>query len=203
MKNLRPELALISEWIKPGSRVLDLGCGDGTLLVSLREEQQVSGYGLEIDINNVIKCIEAGLDVVQCDLDEGLSGYFDDNSFDYVIMTETIQAVTYPGRLLNEMLRVGREGIVAFPNFAYWRCRLQILLQGKMPTSEALPYSWYDTPNIHLCTFEDFENFCQEKQIEILDRTVVDHAHRPSFWMTLAPNFLGEIALYRFRRMTP
>jgi len=200
MSELRPDLAIISQWIKPGSRVLDLGCGDGKLLQHLRHERQVDGYGLEIDPENVVACVERGISVIQSDLDAGLSDYFDDNSFDYVVMTQTLQAMHYPSRLLNEMLRVGREGIVTFPNFGHWRSRMQIALGGHMPVSRALPNEWYDTPNIHLCTLKDFEQLCHKLDIGILQRNVVDTAHRSNIGMKLLPNLLGEIALYRFHR---
>lgn len=199
MKALRPDLAIISEWIQPGSRVLDLGCGDGMLLEHLMVSRNVDGYGLEIDPDNVVRCIQRGVSVIQSDLDAGLTDYFDDNSFDYVVMTQTIQAVHYPSRLLSEMLRVGREGIVTFPNFGHWSSRLQLALGGRMPQSRALPNEWYDTPNIHLCTLKDFEALCHRLDIEILQRNVVDTAHRSNLGMKLLPNLLGEIALYHFR----
>ncbi len=199
--SLRPDLEIIGEWIAPHSRVLDLGCGDGTLLSRLRATRQVTGYGLEIDSANIVKCIKAGVNVIQTDLDAGLSD-FDANSFDYVIMSQTLQAVYYPERLLDEMLRVGREGIVTFPNFGHWQCRLQLTLGGHMPVSRTLPSEWYNTPNIHLCTLQDFERLCRKKGIAILERTVVDHAHRTSLGMRLWPNLLGEIALYRFQRQS-
>jgi methionine biosynthesis protein MetW len=200
MTQLRPDLAIISKWIEPGSRVLDLGCGDGTLLEYLKRERDVDGYGLEIDPDNVVACVRRGVNVIQSDLDAGLSDYFDDNSFDYVVMTQTLQAMYYPSRLLSEMLRVGRQGIVTFPNFGHWLSRAQIALAGHMPLSRALPNQWYDTPNIHLCTLKDFEQLCRHLDIQVLQRSVVDTSHRSSIFMSLLPNLLGEIALYRFQR---
>lgn len=200
MSELRADLAIISEWITPGSRILDLGCGDGTLLEYLKREREVDGYGLEIDPDNIVACIQRGVSVIQSDLDAGLSDYFDDDSFDYVIMSQALQAMHYPSRLLSEMLRVGREGIVTFPNFGHWRARAQLVLGGRMPISRALPNEWYDTPNIHLCTLKDFEALCEHLAIEILQRNVVDTQHQGSFGMSLLPNLLGEIALYRFRK---
>ena len=199
MSELRPDLEIISQWIEPGSRVLDLGCGDGTLLDYLKRERDVDGYGLEIDPENIVACIKRGVSVIQSDLDAGLSDYFDDNSFDYVVMTQTLQAMHFPSRLLSEMLRVGRQGIVTFPNFGHWQTRLQLALGGKMPVSRALPNEWYNTPNIHLCTIKDFEDLCRHLDIRILQRNVVDTAHRSNIGMKLFPNLLGEIALYRFQ----
>ena len=200
MNNLRPDLEIIGEWIKPGSRVLDLGCGDGTLLTNLREINQVEGYGLEIDPDNITRCVRKGVNVIQTDLNKGLSEYFEDNSFDYVVMTQTLQAVKYPDRLLTEMLRVGDEGIVTFPNFGHWRTRTQLGFGGRMPMSRSLPNQWYETPNIRLCTLKDFEALCKELDITILQRTVADIDHRTRLSMRLFPNLLGEIALYHFRR---
>ena len=195
---LREEQMLIADWIRPGSRVLDLGCGDGSLLARLKDERDCTGYGIEIDRENIVQCIASGVNVIQSDLDRGLSD-FDDDSFDYVVMTQTLQAVHYPNRLLREMLRVGREGIVTFPNFGHWRCRLQVL-SGRMPVTRNLPDTWYDTQNIHMCTVRDFEALCALERIEILQHAAVDTAHRSAFAMQLLPNLFSEIAIYRFRR---
>ncbi len=197
--SLRTDQALIAEWIKSGSRALDLGCGDGTLMAHLHQHQQVKGYGLEIDEENIVQCIHKGVDVIQTDLDKGLSEFKKD-TFDYVIMTQTLQAIRYPDKLLKEMTRVGREAIVTFPNMGHWKNRIQLALAGHMPKSKTLPYEWYNTPNIHLCTLTDFENLCAANNIEILDRATVDHEHQSSLGMKLFPNLLGEIAIYRFRQ---
>ena len=197
--SLRTDQSLIAEWVKPGSRVLDLGCGDGTLMAHLQQHQEVKGYGLEIDEENIVQCIHKGVDVIQTDLDKGLSE-FKKESFDYVIMTQTLQAIRYPDKLLKEMTRVGREAIVTFPNMGHWKNRIQLALAGHMPKSKTLPYEWYNTPNIHLCTLTDFENLCAANNIEILDRATVDHEHQSSLGMKLFPNLLGEIAIYRFRQ---
>jgi len=196
---MRVDLEMVIPWIEPGSRVLDLGCGDGTLLHYLMQERRVKGYGLEIDQNNVIAAIDKGVNVIQGDLDQGLAKYFDDDSFDYVVMTQTLQAVQRPDLLLKEMLRIGREGIVTFPNMGYWKNRLQ-LLAGRMPVTRTLPYAWYNTPNIHLCTLLDFEDLCRRLNIRILTASVVNHAHQRTLASRLLPNLFGEIAVYRLTR---
>ena len=195
---LRPDLEIICEWIKSDTRILDLGCGDGTLLTHLKQTRGVTGYGLEIDEVNIQQCIAKGVQVIQTNLDEGIAEFFDEDSFDYVVMTQTLQAIQHPDKLLDEMLRIGKEGIVTFPNMAYWKNRLQLGLGGHMPVTRTLSDEWFDTPNIHLCSINDFENLCQERGIKILQRTAVDYAHRHSLGMKLFPNLLGELALYRF-----
>lgn len=198
MSALREDQLSIVEWIAPGSRVLDLGCGDGALLRHLRQQRQVTGYGVEIALDNILKCIAAGVSVIHSDLDRGLSD-FENASFDYVVMTEALQVMRYPHLVLGEMLRVGREGIVTFPNFGHWKCRLQIA-RGRMPVTEHLPHTWFDTPNIHMCTIRDFEALCESEGIEILDRRLVDTRHRATALMRRWPNLLAEVALYRCRR---
>jgi methionine biosynthesis protein MetW len=190
----RADFAVIAGWIRPGARILDLGCGDGTLLRYLAERRQTSGYGVEIENDGVLACVKSGVNVIQGDIERGLSG-FADSSFDYVVLSQTLQAVKNSEYVVREMLRVGREGIVAFPNFGYWRNRWQILL-GNMPVSEDLPYRWYDTPNIHLCTTNDFETFCENHGVRILERTVM----HDDVTVALLPNLLGSLAVYRFER---
>lgn len=198
---IRPDFTIIADWIRPGGRVLDLGCGDGTLLSYLARKKQVTGYGLEIDDRYIPACIRAGINIVQTDLDQGLSE-FDDDSFDFVVLSLTLQAIRFPNRLLMEMLRVGTEGIVTFPNFGHWRARFQLGFLGRMPVTRTLPSEWYNTPNIHLCTLKDFEALCRELKIHILEKHAVDHAHESSPGLRLFPNLLGEIALYRFQKKT-
>lgn len=197
-KLLRPDLEIICEWIKPDTRILDLGCGDGALLTHLKKTRNVTGYGLEIDEENILKCIINGVQVIQTNLDEGITEFFEEDSFDYVVMTQTLQAIQHPEKLLVEMMRIGKEGIVTFPNMAHWKSRLQLSLGGHMPLTRTLPNEWYDTPNIHLCSISDFEKLCQNLSIKIIQRTAVDYAHRHSLGIKLLPNLLGEIALYRF-----
>ncbi len=200
---MRTELQIISEWIEPGKRILDLGCGDGTLLAHLWKHRKVTGFGLEINDSNIVSCIEKDVTVIQADLDAGLGELFSNDSFDYVVMTQTLQAVHHPASLLDDMLRVGKQGIVTFPNLGYWKNRLQIALRGRMPVTRSLPEQWYDTPNIHLCTLKDFEALCKLKNIHILERAAVDHRHRSRLGSRLLPNALSEIAIYRFTRTKP
>ena len=190
----RPDFAAIANWIKPESKILDLGCADGALLKFLQQERGIFGYGVEIDDNNVLSCLKNGINVIQSDLESGLSGFVDD-SFDYVILSQTLQAMKHTERIIGEMLRVGREGIVSFPNFGYWKNRLQVI-QGHMPVSESLPYHWYDTPNIHLCTLGDFEDLCRQCDAKILER----HVMKKDRFISFLPNLMGKLAFYRFER---
>ena len=198
---LRADLAIIAKWIKADTKVLDLGCGDGTLLAYLREKHNVLGYGLEINPFNIEDCVKKNINVIQADLNNGLKAYIADNSFDCVIMSQTLQATEQPDLLIEEMLRVAAQGIVTFPNMAHWSARLQLGLKGVMPVTKNLPNQWFNTPNVHLCTLNDFEVLCKKHNIQILQRSVVDHSHKQGSWlMNLFPNLLGEIAIYRFCR---
>ncbi|MFI4922437.1 MAG: methionine biosynthesis protein MetW [Burkholderiales bacterium] len=190
----RTDFAAIAAWIKPGSKVLDLGCGDGALLRYLKQSLSVRGYGVEIDDANILSCIKNGVNVIQNDLETGLSG-FESNSFDYVILSQTLQAMRHTESIVKEILRVGRQGIVTFPNFGYWRARWQVF-SGRMPVSKNLPYQWYDTPNVHLCTIDDFEAFCAVHGVRILERVVIT----ADSVIKLLPNLLGSIAVYRFEK---
>jgi len=190
----RPDFAAIAAWIPNGASVLDLGCGDGSLLRYLRETRGARGYGVEISDVDIVSCIVNGMNVIQDNLESGLSD-FEDDSFDFVILSQTLQATRHTEALIREMLRVGREGIVSFPNFGYWRNRLRVLL-GHMPVSRDLPYQWYDTPNVHLCTLHDFENFCCEQNVAVLERSVMTGKRE----ISLLPNLMGSTAVYRFKR---
>ncbi|CAI8203790.1 MAG: Uncharacterised protein [Marinobacterium sp. xm-d-530] len=196
---MRADLEIIAEWIQPKARVLDMGCGEGELLDFLSKQKQVDGLGLEIDHDNITSCIARGVNVIEKNLDEGLAS-IDDASFDSVVMTQALQVMHRPDLIVEEMLRIGNEGIVTFPNFAHWRARFYLAFRGKMPVSKFLSYSWYDTPNIHFCTFKDFEALCIERNIRIIERTVVDNEHRQRWWHKLWPNMMGEIAIYRITR---
>ncbi|WP_341232458.1 methionine biosynthesis protein MetW [uncultured Methylophaga sp.] len=191
---LRVDLQIISDWIPDNAHVLDLGCGNGSLLKHL-QQRNVTGYGLEIDNSKFSECIAGGVNVIQADLDEGLS-QFGDQSFDFVILSQTLQAVKRPDFLLREIMRVGKQGIIGFPNFGHWHCRFQLGLRGKMPVSKNLPNAWFDTPNIHLCTLKDFEKLCDQYGFSVVNRSVVNHEHKDTLGIRLLPNLFGQIAVY-------
>jgi len=188
----RADFAAIARWVPPNAKVLDLGCGGGSLLEYLKETRNAHGYGIEIADANIIACAGKGVNVIQMDLEAGLSE-FEPQSFDFVILSQTLQAMRNIELVVKEILRVGKHGIVTIPNFGYWRHRLQII-GGRMPVSRDLPYQWYDTPNIHLCTFVDFEAFCRDHGVHILERHVMCDGKDVS----LLPNLLGNLAVYRF-----
>ena len=193
----RYDLQMIADWIEPNSRVMDLGCGNGNLLRHLQESKNVTGYGIELNPEMIARSIENGINVIQTNLDRGL-GHFDSDSFDYVILSLTLQAMREPKVLLEEMLRVGKQGIVTFPNFAHWRNRWQMVAKGSMPVSDELPYKWYDTPNIHLCTIKDFHALCDQLGFTIESSIAVQQDGKESMALKLFPNLFGEIALCRF-----
>ena len=187
----RRDFAAIARWIQPGAKVLDLGCGDGSLLGYLRDTLDVRGYGVERADANVLACVKNGINVIQMDLEAGLSG-FEAQSYDVVILSQTLQAMHNTEGIVLDMLRVGKEVVVTFPNFGYWRHRIQ-LIAGNMPVSRNLPYQWYDTPNVHLCTISDFDNFCRDHHIRVTERLVLTDGKPVSF----LPNIFGSLAMYR------
>jgi len=189
----RQDFAIIAGWVGFGSKVLDLGCGDGELLVYLRDALEAKGYGVEKDDAHWLACLKNGTNVIQMDLEDGLSG-FEDQSFDTVILSQTLQAMHNTEEIVQEMLRVGKEIIVTFPNFGYWRNRMQITA-GNMPVSKTLPYQWFDTPNVHLCTINDFDEFCNNHKITVIERKVITDGEEVGFM----PNLLGNLAMYRLK----
>lgn len=195
---MRIDLNEIQHWIVQNSRILDLGCGDGTLLKFLIDNKQVEGYGLEIDAAQINICIDKGLNVIEQNLDRGL-GNFADKSFDTVIMTQALQTLHFPHLVLDEMLRVGKECIVTFPNFGHWKARFYLATRGRMPVSDLLPYEWYNTPNIHFCTFKDFEVLCRERNIKVIHRQVVNEESGQTL-KDFMPNLFGETAIYHLSK---
>jgi methionine biosynthesis protein MetW len=188
----RADFEAIAQWIPEGARVLDLGCGDGALLAHLRETRRVAGYGIENDAQSVVRCIENGVNVLQVNIEDGMRE-IEDHSFDVVILSQTLQAMKRTEKVVADMLRIGGEAIVTFPNFGYWKHRLQIAWGGRMPVSSDLPYQWFDTPNVHLCTVADFDAFCATRGYTVKGRLVFNHERAQALW----PNLLGTLALYR------
>ncbi len=163
---LRTDLALIADNIAPGSRVLDVGCGDGSLLEALRDERDCDARGMEIDPANVAECVGKGLSVIQGDADSDLA-FYPDRSVDYAILSQTLQTTHRPAVVLDELLRIGRRAFVSFPNFAHWRVRMSLLLGGRMPVTRQLPTSWYETPNIHFSSIDDFRALLREMNVKV------------------------------------
>ncbi len=195
----RPDFDVIAGWVEPGHRVLDLGCGDGSLLKKLIETRNVQGWGVEIEDANVLAAVLNGINVIQSNLENGLAD-FADNAFDHVVLSRTLQTVRHTETILREMLRVGREAVVSFPNFAYWR-NLRSVLDGRMPVSEDLPYQWYDSPNVRFFTLLDFEALCAQMGLSIVERRVLDEAGQiVSADNSRDLNFLGSLAVYRLTR---
>ncbi|SAI22615.1 methionine biosynthesis protein MetW [Bordetella ansorpii] len=189
---LRPDLARIASWIDPGSRVLDLGCGDGELLAWLRDHRQVRGAGVEIDDSHVITCVQQGVNVIQQNLEDGLA-LFDDKQFETVVLSQTLQSMHRTEHILREMARVARHGVVSFPNFGYWP-HGWALLRGRMPVTGQMPYQWYDTPNIHLCTLRDFEDLAARLKLRILERATFNNDRE----VRVLPGWRSTLAVYRF-----
>ncbi len=196
MKKVRKDFEIIEEIIEEGSRVLDLGCGDGELLVYLKRKKNIKGVGVEIDTSEVIECLSKGLNVIHYDINKGFKDRnfleIEDKAFDYVIVSKTIQQLKSPGLLLEEILRISKNAIISFPNFGYYKLRLQLLLKGTMPVSSELPYSWFDTPNIHLFTYKDFVNLCKAKGIRIKQTFFISKVFNKEVCGKILPNLLAE-----------
>lgn len=193
---LRLGYSIITDLIEQGAKVLDLGCGNGNLLSNLIEEKEVNGLGIEINQDSVISAMEKGLSVIQGDIDEGLKG-FDDKSYDWIILNQTLQSTEKPDYVIDEMLRVGKQVVVSFPNFAYWKVRFYLFFFGKMPKSKTLPYEWYDTPNIHLLTVNDFFEFCKKRGVNILKFIYITNAEIKKAWiMQKFSNFFAEEVIF-------
>jgi methionine biosynthesis protein MetW len=183
---------IIADLIPVGSRVLDLGCGDGALLAHLRDARQCTGYGVELDDSKVLECVRRGVNVIQRNLEEGLS-LFDDDSFDVVLQLDTLQHLRNTEAMLRETARVGRLGLVSFPNFAHWPHRLSVM-RGRMPVTKTLPYEWYDTPNIRVSTFADFEVLARRNKLRIIESFGLNGGEQVSMW----PNLMAATAVFKF-----
>lgn len=192
---MRIDLKHVADFVEDNARVLDLGCGDGELLEYLQESKSIRGYGVERDQDAIESCIQRGVNVIEHDLNSGLDR-FPDDSFDIVVMTETLQALESPRTLLRELLRIANRCIVSFPNFGHWRCRFQLLFRGRMPVAEHLPHAWYNTPNIHLCTFRDFDEMCQLEKLEVVERSVIDPKYRKVTSKSALSNLFGTTGFY-------
>lgn len=194
---MRFDLQIIASWIKEGSKVLDLGCGEGDLLYFLKKEKGVSGTGIECDESKVARCIERGLPVLQGDINEEIQDY-PDKSFDYVIVSQTLQQVYRPDELIHPLLRIGRRVIVSFPNFGHWRIGLQILLSGYAPVTRQLPYQWYDTPNIRVITIKDFRKFSREVGFDILTEVAIKDRNscKRGNIIKILPNLRGTYGIF-------
>jgi len=192
---LRPDLAVIADHVAAGARVLDIGCGDGALMAALRDGRGVDARGLEIDPGNVSLAVARGLPVVQGDADTDLPGY-PDQSFDYAILSQTLQTCHAPDRVLDELLRIGRRAFVSFPNFAHWRVRLSLLWGGRMPVTRQLPERWYDTPNIHHVTIDDFREFLRQRGV-VIERSWFLSGDKQT--TSAAANLLAEHAIFLLR----
>ena len=192
-------LEVIRNWVKKDSDILDLGCGKGEILKYLSEKLNTSSLGIEIDQSNINNCIQSGLNVVQQNIDEGLDN-FKDESFDTVIMSQTIQVLKEPKKALLEVTRIGRESIVTIPNFGHWSTRIHLLLSGKMPVTSSLPDKWHNTPNIHLCTISDFELLCEDCGINIIEKRFFSNAGNENFLTAFLPNIFASTAMYKISK---
>jgi methionine biosynthesis protein MetW len=193
----RKDFDIISEWIKPNCRILDLGCGDGSLLKLLNEKRNVSGYGIDNSMEKTIKSVDNGINIINTNINENLK-YFSSNKFNYVVLAQSLQVVDNPVSLIKEMLRVGNEAIISFPNMGYWKSRAYLLLKGEMPVTDNLPYSWHSTPNIHLCTINDFKKMCYKNKFQIVDE-VINNSKGLNITTSSMSNLFGTSAIFKIR----
>jgi methionine biosynthesis protein MetW len=197
LSTVRPDLAFIAHWVKPRAHVLDVGCGDGAMMAFLQAGKQCSGYGIEIADDKLLESAQRGINVIQQDMEKGL-GLFGDNAFDTVLCLQSLQMMQHVEPLLRDIVRVGMEAIVSFPNFAYWPHRVA-LARGRMPVSKSLPYQWFDTPNVRCATIYDFEELAADCGLEVLERVAL--AEDGSV-VSFLPNLRGSLAVFRLRKKT-
>ena len=191
---MRADFIAIAKWIAPSSQVLDLGCGDGSFLEFLRQQKPVQAYGVEIDDARVLACVQKDINVIQQNLEGGLA-LFGDQSFDTVVLSQTLQTIHQTEKILREVVRVGKESIISFPNFGHWSHRLAVAF-GHMPVSKSLPYQWYNTPNVRVLTVADFEKLASSLGLKVIDQCILHDGRE----VTLLPNLFGSLALFRIRR---
>ena len=193
----RKDFDLITEWVESDSRILDLGCGDGSLLKLLNKKRNISGYGVDTSIDKIIKSLDNKINIINADINDHMH-YFKDKSFDYVILAQSLQVVDNPVSLIKEMLRIGNEAIISFPNMGYWRSRLYLFLRGEMPVTSELPFSWHSTPNIHLCTIKDFKKMCMSNNFQITEE-VINNVNGKNISSSFLNNLIGTSAIFRIK----
>ena len=192
-------LSIIERWVEEGTKVLDLGCGNGEILFELKKTKKITGLGVEIEENNIEECLLKNINVIEQNIDNGLIN-FSNNSFDVVILSQTIQVLKNPNTALEEITRIGKTCIVTIPNFGHWRSRISLLISGKMPVTNPLPDSWYGTPNIHLCTLKDFENLCNDLSISIEERVAINSGNKNKWYLNIWPNLFSASAIYKISK---
>jgi methionine biosynthesis protein MetW len=192
-------LSIIERWVEEGTKVLDLGCGNGEILFELKKTKKITGLGVEIEENNIEECLLKNINVIEQNIDDGLIN-FSNNSFDVVILSQTIQVLKNPNTALEEITRIGKTCIVTIPNFGHWRSRISLLISGKMPVTNPLPDSWYGTPNIHLCTLKDFENLCNDLSISIEERVAINSGNKNKWYLNIWPNLFSASAIYKISK---